>query len=87
MVKTRQQKGGCLVGRVGVSKGCAVGKKAPRRDPKIKNAKKDKSDSDSSKDYKPPKKRKMVKKKAKPMVKGKSKPMTKVKQPVGGMRY
>ena len=80
-MRTRQNKGGCKTGNVGVKKGCKVGKKAPRNETlKDHGVKRDKNDSDSSKDYKPRKKGKLIKKKTKPLTKGK-------KQPVGGMRY
>tara|TARA_R110002073_G_scaffold3405_2_gene22797 strand:+ start:7540 stop:7821 length:282 start_codon:yes stop_codon:yes gene_type:complete len=64
MVKTRQQKGGCVVGKKKDKGGCAKGKKAPRREEH--GVKRDKTDTDSSKDYKPSSGG-MKKKKAKPL--------------------
>lgn len=74
-MKTRQQKGGCAVGKRKDKGGCAKGKKAPRREDH--GIKKTKTDSDSSKDYKPPTRKEggMKKKKAKPLTKGRRTPI------------
>lgn len=64
LMKTRQQKGGCAVGKRKDKGGCAKGKKAPRREDH--GIKKTKTDSDKSKDYKP---KGLTKKKQKPLKK------------------
>ncbi len=50
-MKTRQQKGGCKVGKKKDKGGCKEGKKAPRREKH--GIKKTTRDDDKSKDYKP----------------------------------